>query len=261
MIVNLDYMRFFIGISVLLVMTLVSIASLKGSRMVKIVVLDRQNQTLSTLQTPQELSKFEEIWKKKTPVSEGSHMEDSEFKFTIRIEMDRSELWRYHPAGLTQVLTKSRARLYRIEDVHEFSSLLRLPESLVKTHSLPKTRKSCEKEVRSKLMEALKNSPSSRLFKWNDGIGPMLKNYREAKNSFTKLELAAALAILDSREGLSTLKGCSEMTNSKIEYFIAKASLFLLNEKIPDSMINKHSVFDELEQLMNHCLASKPNSQ
>ena len=83
---------------------------------------------------------------------------------------------------------------------------------------------------------------------------PLLTKMLENKNQLIAVEAGAALAVLESRLGINQLKTIhAPLTNSGIEFFLAKAALILLNEPLTADLEKKGSVFLDLENLIKKC--------
>ena len=57
-----------------------------------------------------------------------------------------------------------------------------------------------------------------------------LKKMMSSNNKFDRIKAASALAICGFADGLSELQDAETSTNSQVEFFYAKASLFLLGQ-------------------------------
>lgn len=82
----------------------------------------------------------------------------------------------------------------------------------------------------------------------------LLKKMLISPHGLVGIEAASVLAILGFKDGLDNLLVMAQpLTNSQIEYFYVKASLLLLEEKIPKNLKGKDSVFPELTSLIREC--------
>lgn len=215
---------------------------------------------IKTIDDPQKLKLLSELWGEKAKLKSDNFLDPNEFEYSLTIEQGAQRgIWYYHPAGLTQILSKAQVPTYLINRVEELHTLLEIKSSddkLVVSDQAHLSKDNCEKTLREILVRLMeKDEPATKVFTMKNPIEGknLLLEVLQSGTGFEKIKAAAGLALLGQRDGVSILKGVESMTSTQIEFFYAKAALFLLNEDIPQDFTRKLSVFQEYEKLILRC--------
>lgn len=247
----------FLGFGILLAVTLLGGNALfknarhtKGPKPIKVVLLQNSSE-IGQLVDPIEIEQFTQLWSHKQQLPSGADLEVQEFEFSLRIEGKRGEIWFYHPAGLTKILSKADVGLWRLDDPSAFNQLLKIQsESSLPKAQWPNSPQQCRKVLEQSVRKALREPASDPAWKQKD--------LAEAKfnqtTGFEKLKWAAIASLLGVKTANVHLQEVQTLTSSQLEFFVAKAVLLLVGEKIPSSLLQERSVFQDREELFNHCL-------
>lgn len=91
----------------------------------RITVRDRDLDIVISIDDPEELQRFAELWTGRRVASEDLP-DDYEFVLDIR-QGQSSERWLYHSSGLTRVLSMKRVQTFAVSDPERLNVLLAAP--------------------------------------------------------------------------------------------------------------------------------------
>lgn len=96
-----------------------------SSQLIRITVrkqVDDSLLTIKVIESPQQLTKFQELWQEKSETDElGKKTEKLTWPFSLLVEeAKRSTIWLVNQDGITAPLTKTLAPAYQLADVKKF---------------------------------------------------------------------------------------------------------------------------------------------
>ena len=93
----------------------------QAGEITKVSVWDSEFRQVKVISTESELSKFEELWSKKTK------QDPIKVKWLYKFDIDsktKGNRWLYHPTGWVQVLSAKKVTVYKLSSPAEFNKLL-----------------------------------------------------------------------------------------------------------------------------------------
>jgi hypothetical protein len=99
-----------------------------SEKITRVSVRDQEFREIKVLSTQSELSRFEEIWSKRTKQDTPSRIEWP-FKLDIRDSGSAGSRWMYNPEGWTQLLSVKETPLYKLSSPEDLNKLLGLPKA------------------------------------------------------------------------------------------------------------------------------------